>query len=156
MPRTMGLDWGERRIGVAVSDELGLTSQGVGVVYRRNDGRDVEELGGLVKEWDVARIVVGVPIRDDGTEGPTTPRAKAFADLLRERLAPVPVETWDESNTSVEANRILKERGLSWQESRKQVDRVAAAVMLQSWLDSRPPRPLGPAGAGASKQEAPE
>ena len=139
----MGLDWGERRIGVAVSDELGLTSQGVGVVHRRKEADDLAALATLLREWDVTRIVVGVPIRDDGTEGPTTPKAKAFAELLRERLAPVPVETWDESNTSIEANRILKERGVSWKESKKHVDRIAAAVMLQSWLDAH----AGPARA---------
>lgn len=136
----MGLDWGERRIGVAVSDELGLTSQGVGVVLRRKDGRELDELDALLREWKVDRVIVGVPIRDDGTPGPTTPKAVAFADLLRARWTPLPVETWDESNTSVEANRILKERGIDWKESKKHVDRVAAAVLLQSWLDSRPGR----------------
>ena len=140
MPRTMGLDWGERRIGVAVSDELGLTSQGIATLVVRKDEAHLTELDALVREWKVERVLVGVPIRDDGTPGPTTPKAIAFADLLRARLAPVPVDTWDESNTSVEANRILKERGLDWKESKKHVDRVAAAVMLQSWLDSRPGR----------------
>ena len=142
MARTMGLDWGERRIGVAVSDELGLTSQGVGVVNVRKDGGELAELDALLREWSVNHVIVGVPVRDDGTAGPTTPKAIAFAEQLRARFAPVPVETWDESNTSVEANRILKERGYTWQESKKHVDRVAAAVMLQSWLDSRPRRPL--------------
>lgn len=137
----MGLDWGERRIGVAVSDELRLTSQGVGVVHCHKDGRERAELKALVSEWAVDRVVVGVPIRDDGTPGPTTPRAIAFADSLRAELAPIPVETWDESNTTIEANRILKERGIGWKESKKHVDRVAAAVMLQSWLDEHAPGP---------------
>jgi putative holliday junction resolvase len=135
----MGIDWGERRIGVAVSDELGLTCQGVAVVHRSKDGRDLAELSALTKEWNVDRIIVGVPIRDDGSEGPTTPKAKAFANLLREKLAPLPVETFDESNTSIEANRILKERGVSWKDAKKDIDRIAAAVMLQSWLDERAP-----------------
>lgn len=133
----MGIDWGERRIGVAVGDELGLTSQGIAVVHRTKDGRDLAELASLVKEWNVDRIIVGVPIRDDGSAGPTTPKAIAFAALLREKLAPVPVETFDESNTTIEANRILKERGVSWKDAKKDIDRIAAAVMLQSWLDER-------------------
>ena len=136
----MGIDWGERRIGVAVSDELGLTSQGIAVVHRKKDGKDLAELSALVKEWTVERIVVGVPIRDDGTAGPTTPKAIAFAELLRTRFAPLPVETCDESNTSIEANRILKERGIGWKESKDHVDRIAAAVMLQSWLDEHSTR----------------
>ena len=143
MPRTMGIDWGERRIGVAVSDELGLTSQGVAVVHRTKDGGDLAELGRLLTEWNVNRIVVGVPIRDDGTAGPTTPKAIAFAELLRTKLAPVPVETYDESNTTIEANRILKERGVSWKDAKRDIDRIAAAVMLQAWLDERAPAPVG-------------
>ena len=144
MPRTMGIDWGERRIGVAVSDELGFTCQGIATVHRNKDGKDLAELDALVKQWNVDRVIVGVPIRDDGSEGPTTPKALAFARLLRERFAPIPVETWDESNTSIEANRILKERGVNWKDAKKDVDRIAAAVMLQSWLDERaPPAPHG-------------
>jgi putative Holliday junction resolvase len=139
----MGIDWGERRIGVAVSDELGLTCQGVAVVHRHKDGKDLAELAALVKEWNVDRVIVGVPIRDDGTAGPTTPKAIAFAELLRGRFAPIPVETWDESNTSIEANRILKARGVNWKDAKKDVDRIAAAVMLQSWLDERAPSAPG-------------
>jgi RNase H-fold protein (predicted Holliday junction resolvase) len=78
MPRTMGLDWGERRIGVAVSDELRLTSQGVAVVQVRKDGAERAELKKLIAEWLVDRVIVGVPIRDDGTPGPT-----AWDRLLR-------------------------------------------------------------------------
>lgn len=136
----MGIDWGERRIGVAVSDELGLTCQGIAVVLRKKDGKDLAELSALVTEWNVNRILVGVPIRDDGTAGPTTPKAIAFAELLRGRFAPIPVDTWDESNTSIEANRILKERGIGWKEAKEHVDRIAAAVMLQSWLDEHSTR----------------
>ena len=134
--RTLGLDWGERRIGVAVSDEMGFTSQGVGVVKRT--GKDLEEVAGLVRLYDVERIVVGMPVHDDGTPSKSAPKIQEWVERLRPRVAPIPIELYDESNTSVEANRILKERGMTWQESKKHIDRVAAAVLLQAWLDERP------------------
>ena len=134
MGRTMGIDWGERRIGVAVSDPMGWTSQGIAVI----PGGDLEEIARLAAAQEVTRVVVGLPVHDDGSPSKSAPKILAFVDVLKERLAPVPVETWDESNTSYEANRILKERGMGWKESKAHVDRVAAAVMLQSWLDEHP------------------
>lgn len=132
MRRTLGLDWGEKRIGVAVSDPLGLTSRGVGVA------KSVDEVVGLVAELEASHIVVGMPIHDDGSPSKSAPKVAAFVEALRARVN-VPVETWDESNTSWEANRILKERGVSWKDAKKEVDRVAAAVMLQSFLDAHAP-----------------
>lgn len=140
MRRTLGLDWGEKRIGVAVSDPLGLTSAGVGVVHRKKDGSEFAEIATIAAEKDIERVIVGVPWSDDGSENASTRKALAFAEEIGTRLG-IPVETWDESYTSDEANRILKARGVSWQDSKAQVDRVAAAVMLQSWLDSRPRTP---------------
>lgn len=129
MRRTLGIDWGEKRIGVAVSDPMGLTSRGLCVA------KDLDEVVRLAAEQEAGRIVVGMPLHDDGTPSKSAPKVAAFVEALRARVA-VPVETWDESNTSWEANRILKERGVSWKDAKKEVDRVAAAVMLQSWLDA--------------------
>ena len=137
MRRTVGLDWGEKRIGVAASDPLGLTAATLGVVYVRKDGRHLAELGALVAAQDAERVVVGVPWSDDGSPNESTRKALAFAESLASVLR-VPVETWDESYTSDEANRILKGRGESWKSSKAKVDTIAAAVMLQSWLDARP------------------
>ena len=132
MRRTLGIDWGEKRIGVAVSDPMGLTARGVGVV------KTLDEVVALAAEHEAGSIVVGMPVHDDGTPSKSAPKVAAFVESLRARVA-VPVETWDESNTSWEANRILKERGVSWKDAKKEVDRVAAAVMLQSWLDAHAP-----------------
>ena len=139
----MGIDWGERRIGVAVSDPLGLTANPLTTITVKK-GAELDELRALAAQHEVVRVVVGVPIRDDGSEGPTTPKARAFAAALAAALAPIPVETWDESNTSIEANRMLKERGMGWKESKQHVDRLAAAVMLQSWLDTHAALPRLP------------
>ncbi len=134
MRRTLGLDWGEKRIGVAVSDPMGLVARGLAVA------KDLDEVVRLAAEQDVGRLVVGMPVHDDGTPSKSAPKVTAFVEALRARVQ-VPVETWDESNTSWEANRILKERGVSWKDAKKEVDRVAAAVMLQSWLDAHAASP---------------
>lgn len=151
--RTLGLDWGEKRIGVAASDPLGLTAGTVGAVYVRKDGSHFEEIAGLVRTQDAERVVVGVPWSDDGSANASTRKALAFADALKEKLA-VPVETCDESYTTDEANRILKERGVSWKASKSQVDAIAAAVMLQGWLESRPKTPPTPRSDDELEDEA--
>lgn len=143
MRRTLGLDWGEKRIGVAASDPLGLTAGTLGVVYvRKNDERHFAEIAALVRDQDAERVVVGIPWSDDGSPNESTRKAATFADALRARLG-IPVETWDESYTSDEANRILKARGVSWKASKSKVDAIAAAVMLQGWLDAHPRAPGG-------------
>src|SRR5438270_8586938 len=123
MPRTLGLDWGEKRIGVAVSDGMGWTARGVGVLAT---SKALPEIEALVKSEEVGRIVVGMPVHDDGRPSKSAPKINAFVEALKSRLPSIPVESWDESNSSWEANRILKERGKSWKESKAEVDRVAA------------------------------
>lgn len=138
--RILGIDWGEKRIGIAASDELHLTASGRSVIPAEGA---LDQIGKLAAAERAERVVVGLPVHDDGRPSKSAPKIAAFVEALRAKLA-VPVETWDESNASWEANEILKARGKSWKESKKEIDRVAAAVMLQSWLDAHP----GDRGAG--------
>ena len=134
--RIMGLDLGDRRIGVAVSDELGWTAQGVGVVERHRDGRELEEIERLVREREVSEIVVGLPRNMDGSIGPRGEICIAFAEMLRGRLQ-LPVHLWDERLTTVAAERTLLEADVSRRKRRQVVDKLAATLILQHYLDSK-------------------
>lgn len=137
MSRTLGLDVGERTVGVAVSDELGLTAQGLSTVVRRGDlDRDLEQIAALASEYQVEAVVVGLPRNMDGSLGPRARQALAFADAIRERLG-LPVHTWDERWTTRAAERLLVEGGASRRRRRRSVDKVAAALILQGYLDRR-------------------
>ena len=136
-PRFLGLDVGSRRIGVAVSDELGLTAQPVLTLERRSSRReDLRSLARLCRRYAVAGIVVGDPLHLSGEASPRTAKTRAFAAELGE-LAGLPVHLWDERLTTREAHRILYEAGHERQAHRKVVDQVAATLILQSFLDER-------------------
>lgn len=129
----LGLDLGQARIGVAVSDPERRLAVPVGTV-RTGAPEDVKAIAALVREHHVGLIVVGLPLRLSGERGPEAERAEAFADALRGFLD-LPVELQDERLTTVEAERTLREAGLTGRERRAVVDRSAAAVLLQAWLD---------------------
>jgi putative Holliday junction resolvase len=131
--RVMGLDVGGKRIGVAVSDELGLIATPVGFVTR--GARDRDELRKLVARWGVARLVVGLPTGLSGREGPQAAEVRAFADALAADLG-LPLAYWDERLTTAIAERALIESGRRRERRKEQIDAVAAAVMLQSYLDA--------------------
>ena len=135
-PRTMGLDVGSKTIGVAVSDPLGITAQGLDTIRRKNKRLDFEELARLLREYNVQDIVVGYPLRLSGSEGIQSEKIRQFADELRKRFQ-CKVHLWDERLTSSQANRILREADLSIQKRSRAVDRMAAVLILQSWMDSR-------------------
>lgn len=134
--RILGLDVGERTIGVAVSDGLGLTAQGVTVIRRRDLQADLEELGRLVQEYSVGKIVVGVPRRTDGSYGPEAEKVRAFARKLEGEFN-LPVEYWDERFSTAAAERILLEGDVSRAKRKQVIDKVAAAVILQAYLDGQ-------------------
>lgn len=134
--RLLGLDLGERRIGAAVSDALGWTAQPLTTIPSRGLEADLERVAGLCAEHQVEGVVVGLPLRLDGTSGPEAERARAFAGRLAARLG-IPVETWDERLTTRAAERAMVDADLSRARRRRSVDAVAAALMLQSYLDSR-------------------
>jgi putative holliday junction resolvase len=136
-PRYLALDVGSKRIGVAVSDELGLTAQPVLTLERRHNSReDLRSLARLARRYKVAGIVVGDPMHLSGEESPRSLKTRAFADALGE-LSGVPIHLWDERLTTHEAHQILYEAGHARQEHRHVVDQVAATLILQSFLDDR-------------------
>jgi putative Holliday junction resolvase len=134
-PRYLGLDVGNRRIGVAVSDELGLTAQPVLTLARRHNRReDLRSLARLCRRFGVAGIVVGNPVHLSGDLSPQAARTQAFTAELGE-LTGLPIHLWDERLTTREAHQILYEAGRARQEHRKVVDQVAATLILQSFMD---------------------
>lgn len=141
--RVVGVDLGSKRIGVAVSDATGTVASPYEVVTRSGDrGRDHAEIARIVAEVDAERVVVGLPLSMSGRPGPAARAALAEAGELGEAVG-VPVETYDERLTTVSAHRSLRDAGVTGRARRQVVDKVAAAVMLQAWLDGR--RAGGPA-----------
>jgi putative Holliday junction resolvase len=135
--RAIGVDLGSRRIGVAVSDSAGAVASPIEVLLRSGDEeRDHRGLQALVSEYEAEVAVVGLPISLDGSEGPAATAYRAEAERMGDRLS-VPVETYDERFTTVTAEQQLREAGVRGPDRRKIIDKVAAAVLLQAWLDSR-------------------
>jgi putative Holliday junction resolvase len=135
--RYLALDVGSKRIGVAVSDELGLTAQPVMTLERRRNPReDLRSLARLARKYAVAGIVVGNPLQLSGEPSPRSVLTKTFADELGQ-LTGMPIHLWDERLTTHEAHQLLYEAGHQRQAHRKVVDRVAATLILQSFLEER-------------------
>ena len=134
--RVLGLDVGSRRIGVAVSDPLGITAQGLDTLERRNKRHDFQYLRDVIRKYEVKQIVVGLPLRMSGEEGIQADKMQGFAKELRKRFG-LPVHLWDERLTSAEANRLLRETELSIEKRAKAVDRMAAVLILQGWMGNR-------------------
>jgi putative Holliday junction resolvase len=135
--RYLALDVGSKRIGVAVSDELGLTAQPVLTLERKRNPRDdLRSLARLARRYGVAGIVVGNPLHLSGEQSPRAAKTQAFAAELGE-LTGLPIHLWDERLTTEEAHQILYEAGHTRQEHRRVVDQVAAVLILQSFLEDR-------------------
>ena len=135
--RTAALDVGDARIGVAVSDELGITAQGIGVVKRVGGRRDLEALTALLAHYAPSRLLVGLPLNMNGSEGPQAAKVRAFAEQVGAHLG-LPLEFWDERLSTVAAERVLLEADVRRKRRREVVDQVAAVLILQGWLDRRP------------------
>jgi putative holliday junction resolvase len=138
--RILGLDVGSKRIGVAVTDALGITAQGLETIQRRNKRTDLAQLEELIREYAVAEIVVGYPLRMSGSTGTQSAKIEEFAAELRKKF-PIPVHLWDERLTSAEANRLLRETEMSIRRRAEVVDRMAAVLILQNFLENRANRP---------------
>ncbi|GGA41592.1 Holliday junction resolvase RuvX [Paenibacillus physcomitrellae] len=134
--RILGLDYGDRRIGVAVSDELGWTAQGIDTLEKRRDEGELVKIAELVKQYEINEIVVGLPKNMNGTIGPRGEICMAFADKLRGQLE-LPVHLWDERLTTVSAHRTLLEADVSRGKRKQVVDKMAATLILQNYLDSK-------------------
>ncbi|HOB08706.1 MAG: Holliday junction resolvase RuvX [Limnochordia bacterium] len=134
--RVLGLDVGEKTIGVAVSDPLGITAQGLEVIRRSTLDQDLQQLVGLAASYKVEEIVVGMPRRTDGSYGPEAEKVELFAKALQKAVS-VPVKFWDERFSTVTAQRILLEGDVSRAKRRQVVDKVAASIILQAYLDQQ-------------------
>ena len=135
-PRVLGLDVGSKTIGLAVSDPLGITAQGLQTIRRQNKRLDFRQLEKLIGEYEVAEIVVGYPLRMSGAEGTQAEKMQVFAEELRRRFK-LPVHLWDERLTSAQANRLLRDSEMSIKRRGEVVDQMAAVLILQNWMDTR-------------------
>jgi len=130
----LAIDFGMRRMGLAVSDALGITAQGLPTLERTRLGNDLHKIQELTKEFSVERVIVGNPLGHGGGETAMSRKAAEFAEKLRRQVS-CPVLLWDERLTSVQANRALRDTGLTLGKRQRAVDRVAATLLLQSYLD---------------------
>jgi putative Holliday junction resolvase len=130
------MDVGSKRIGLAISDLLGITAQGLDTLHRQNKRTDFAQLERVIREHDVTEIVMGLPLRMNGVEGPQAERMQAFAEEVRRRFK-LPVHLWDERLTSAQANRLLRETEMSIKRRGAVVDQMAAVLILQSWMDAK-------------------
>ncbi len=136
--RIMGLDYGSKTVGVAVSDPLLLTAQGVEIIRRDKENhmrRTLARIEELIEEYEVDRIVLGYPLNMDDSEGDRAVKSKELADTLMRRTG-LHVVLWDERLTTVEAHDIMNEAGLKASEHDRYVDQIAAALILQDYLDN--------------------
>ncbi len=134
--RILAIDYGSRRMGLAVSDALGITAQGLETLQRKNRRSDFARLERVIRENQVQEIVLGYPLRMSGQEGTQSQKVAEFAEELRHKFE-LPVHLWDERLTSAEANRLLREADLSIQKRAQAVDRMAATLILQSFMQAR-------------------
>ena len=137
--RIMGLDFGSKTVGVAVSDPLGITAQGVEIVRRKSPNKlrqTLARIDELVREYDVEELVLGYPKNMNGTEGDRCEKTKEFKELLEKRTG-LPVTLWDERLTTVAADRAMMEAGLGRLERKEHVDEIAAVLILQGYMSAK-------------------
>jgi putative Holliday junction resolvase len=134
--RTLAMDLGKKRIGLALSDELGITAQGLPTLERRNKRADFAALVQLVRDKGVQQIVLGLPLRMSGEEGTQADWVRGFAEELKGHIA-VPIELRDERWTSKQAERTLMGSGIHKEDRKPAIDRLSAVILLQDYLDSR-------------------
>jgi putative holliday junction resolvase len=132
--RILGLDIGSKRVGIAVSDELGFTAQGLDTLMWKNADALLERIASLVDQYGVSEIVVGMPYNMNGSEGPQAVKIRGLMQLIGDRIA-IPVKEWDERLSTVAADRALLEADLSRSKRKKLVDKIAAVLILQGYLD---------------------
>ena len=138
MIRIMGLDYGSKTVGVAISDPLGLTAQGIEIIRRTSENklrRTLARIEELVREYEVTTIVLGFPKNMNNTVGERVEKSLEFKEML-ERRTGIPVIMWDERLTTVSANRTLMESGVRREDRKEYVDMIAAVYILQGYLDS--------------------
>jgi putative holliday junction resolvase len=132
--RILALDLGKKRIGLALSDPLGITAQGLPTLQRTNIREDLDALANLIREREVTLLLMGNPLHMTGKEGRQVLYTRDFAERLAKKTG-LEVEYWDERLTTVEANRVLRESGISIEKRARAVDRLSAVILLESYLD---------------------
>lgn len=133
--RILGLDYGKKRIGVAVCDELGMTAQGLAVIERKNKKHDLEAIARYIQTWGVEKIVIGYPIRLDGEAGIQCEKVDRFILSLASAFS-IPIIKWDETLTTKDAEEILRTADVRAKKRKAVVDKIAAGMILQGYLDS--------------------
>ena len=136
MMRILGLDVGTKRVGVAISDLLGITAQGMATLERNPEDKLLEDLATIAKEEGVKEIVIGLPINMNGTEGEGAITVRSFAKVVEEKLK-LPIKLWDERMTTMEAKRVMIDADISRQKRKKHIDKLAAQLILQSYLATK-------------------
>ncbi|HSI13978.1 MAG TPA: Holliday junction resolvase RuvX [Chthoniobacter sp.] len=136
MKRALGIDHGDARIGVAISDDLGMLAHPLETIRIKDVADPVARIAALVTSRDIGHIILGLPRNMDGSYGPAAEKVRAFAEKLRAACT-CEVKLWDERLTSVAAQRSLHEAGRNVKDSREVIDQVAAQLILQGWLDSQ-------------------
>ena len=139
MKRILGLDYGSKTVGVAVSDPLLLTAQGVEIIRRRSESRlrqTLARIEELIVEYDISLIVLGLPVHMNNEQGDRAQKSLEFKEILKKRTG-LDVIMWDERLTTVEALEVLKEAGVKREERKKYVDKLAAVFILQDYLNNR-------------------
>lgn len=136
MMRILGIDLGDKKIGLALSDPMGWTAQGLGVIASKGLDADIAAIKEYIDRHEVEKVVIGLPLNMDGSSGPRAEKAKAFASRLEKKLK-VPVAMTDERLTTVAAEKLLIEADLSRNKRRKVIDKMAAVIILQNYLDTK-------------------
>lgn len=134
MSRILGLDLGEKRIGVAVSDGLNIIAQSIGIIERKGIKNDLKNIEGLIKEHNAGVLVVGLPLNMDGTKGKSANLAIDFVNELKKEVR-IKVELVDERLTTAQGERIFLEADISREKRKKNIDKIAAQLILQNYLD---------------------
>jgi putative Holliday junction resolvase len=137
MKRALGIDHGEARIGLAISDELGMLAHPLETIKVREVKDTVGRIAAIVERDGIDTLILGLPRNMDGSYGPASVKVRAYAEKLRARMPGCTVKLWDERLTSVAAQRMLHENGRNVKQSRQVIDQVAAHLILQGWLDSQ-------------------
>jgi putative Holliday junction resolvase len=134
--RILGIDYGDKRIGLAVCDEMGIAARGIAVLERKSKKADLEAIAAAAAEHNVAAIVVGYPLRLDGSAGIQCEKVDRFIAALKDAI-PLPVVAWDETLSTKEAEGLMREAGVKRKKKRGMVDRIAAALILQDYLNRK-------------------
>ena len=133
--RILALDVGKRKIGIAISDALGITAQPLETLIRKNKDADFEQIKKIVGDMNASKIIVGLPLNMNGTAGHQAKETYGFAEELKERLK-IQVQLWDERLSTIEANRVLLQADMSRKKRKKLDDKIAAQLILQSYLNA--------------------